>query len=271
MQHIYNSWNPWTEKSMHILYQSQTKGIGNGEHKILGEVEGTGPYGQNSPYDLDIPSLRESRVDVKELDKGTFNTGVNGRNALRPIKAELANLLTIINLIGQSSNTPSEIAHTIKNLNKKGDKSPDEICESAVRELTKICQQLCDYRISVISKLKLSTTYDSFTGHQSQIRSDAVYRIAIAEGKTPVEIKTKLGEDYDLSKTVVEHLSHPYILEPQLLVSNLKKLKLVFEGYTLIFVDETKGYYIMNDPCEKVEFIRITKGSPRFKVHLETY
>lgn len=47
----------------------------------------------------------------------------------------------------------------------------------------------------------------------------------------------------------------------------LNSLVSIFSGLKLIFVDEKKGYYIV-DSISKISFERITRGHPRFRLVL---
>jgi len=266
MQPVCDVWVAWTERSAAVPFTSTTKGVGNGEHKIAAEIECGAPHGQNSPYDLDIPALQEPKADVKELDGGTFNTGVNGRDALRPIKAHLATLLDILLVLGEDAAVSADIREMISTLNKKKEKSPDEICVAAVRQIGALCVRLNLYRGELMSATRRFNVFDVLTGAPREVSADEMYRLAVASGKSQSEVAELLGADYVSAKSVVESLSHPFVLEPDRLQRDLTGLVSVFRGYTLVFVNETKGYYIMTMPETKIEFQRITRGSARFKV-----
>ena len=266
---VLNAWVSWSDRSMDVRFESDTPGIGHGEFKTAAEIGCPGPHGQNHPYDLDIPTLVCPKTDVKKLDHGTFNTGVNGRDALRTTKANLANFLTSAGSFAEHPSAPADVKILIKNLFKKN-LSPDELCVSILNQINKLCQRLHDYRAQLVNESKHVKIYDVFTGAQRDEITYKVYLTAHAAEKSQSEIEAIIGEDYNRARVIVEHLNNPYVLNPSMLRSELDELpKKVFTGYTIIFVEKTKGYYVMSDPEIKVKFERITKGSPRFRVKLQ--
>ena len=76
--------------------------------------------------------------------------------------------------------------------------------------------------------------------------------------KLPDEFK-----DHIDTLTLLQELSHNYIINPNLFNESLNNLVSIFSSLKLIFVDENKGYYILDD-ISKIRFQRITRGSPRF-------
>ena len=85
-------WINWSDKSKDISFKTTIKGVGDGEQKVANELD-TNILGQNSDFDMKvIIEGIEYECDVKKLDNYTFNTGVKGRNALRPIKTKNINI-----------------------------------------------------------------------------------------------------------------------------------------------------------------------------------
>lgn len=122
----------------------------HGEQKVARELN-TSILGQNSKFDMKvIIEGVEYECDVKKLDNYTFNTGVNGRNALRPIKTKITDLLNIFKkIIGSNLLTIEEIA-LLQDFKKV---SPDELCVSNIRKLNKILYMLYAKRRHLISML----------------------------------------------------------------------------------------------------------------------
>jgi hypothetical protein len=61
-------------------------------------------------------------------------------------------------------------------------------------------------------------------------------------------------------------MEHVYIDEPQKLMEELDSLVgKLFTDLKLIIVHDQKGYLILTD-ISKIQFYRITRGNPRFKV-----
>jgi len=76
-----------------------------------------------------------------------------------------------------------------------------------------------------------------------------------------------INKDMDDVK-LLKYFTHIYIDNYQLFNDELDNIKSIFDNKLLIFVDEIKGFYIMTEPMLKVEFIRITRGNPRFKINI---
>ena len=61
-------------------------------------------------------------------------------------------------------------------------------------------------------------------------------------------------------------MSHPYIDNPDNFKEDINSLvSKLFTNTKIIIVHEQKGYIILED-ISRIKFLRITRGSPRFKV-----
>ena len=219
--------------------------IGNGEVR-LGSIFGISPKGQNSPYDLDIPNIGPH--DVKQLDQGTFNTGVSGRDKLRPIKSKIDSILT-------RDDAPEHIRKI----------SPDEISTGNIQKIYRYVSELQKEKNTLIKNQKFFPRYHPFTGVVDQVSSGEFYMLLVRAKMTTREIMNILGTEYIHAKRLSK-LRHPYIDTPDKMMDDLNGLVRIFDTIGLIFVDEHKGYYRMT---ETITFERVTKGCPRFRAHLQ--
>jgi hypothetical protein len=241
-----DKWTPWTDVSKDIVFESSTAGQGDGENKVAAELGTPPPKGQNSSYDLEVPIGDVIyHADVKKLDNNSFNTGVTGRDALRPIKEKITSFLGF---------------HPGIEL------SPDELAGKSLEMLYTTFASLYARKMELLPE-KTYPLFDCITGAPKEVSALQLYTIATANGTDEATLR-ELLESFDGVKEVATRLLHPYIDNPILLKEELEGLKRIFKGELLIFVDKVKGFYIMTDPDEKVSFQRITRGNPRFKVAL---
>ena len=71
---------------------------------------------------------------------------------------------------------------------------------------------------------------------------------------------------YEDTLQILQKMDHPYIDEPERFMEDLNSLVgKIFDDIKLIIVDDKKGYMIIED-TKNIEFYRITRGHPRFKV-----
>lgn len=250
-------WHSWTRKSKHIKFKSIIKGVGDGEQKIATELN-TKVLGQNSNYDMKvIINGNQNDCDVKKLDNNTFNVGVKGRDIVRPIKNNISSLLNIFKKISGSSILTLDEQNK---LSKLVDLSPDELCVSNIIKISDMCYILC--KKQEILKLSLPKVYD-FKKKEKQIEMtlDEYFNICQILGES-------ISDEYDSYKEILiflYNISHIYISNPQLFNESLCNLTLIFNEIKLIFVDKIKGYCIW-DKIEYINFERITRGHPRFRV-----
>ena len=81
-------------------------------------------------------------------------------------------------------------------------------------------------------------------------------------------LKQDIPEEFNKFKDILmllNDISHEYIINPDKLNDSLNALVSIFSGLKLIFVDEKKGYCILNDILN-IRFERITRGHPRFRL-----
>ena len=268
---LLHKWTPWTALSTAIPFVSVTKGKGDGEDRVAAEFN-TVALGQNSPYDMMVTlDGVATKSDVKKLDKGTFNTGVCGRGALRPVKARLDQLLMIM---GSLVDSPI-LAFTgeEKKLFNGGrcplvKASPDELTMRTLANIEQAIQLLYTKQAALRASLPLRTFVDPLMGTSNEVSSEQFFKICSASGHSSAAIRGALGDAvFEKTEVLVSKLDHPYINVPAQLRIDLNGLRSVFEGMVLIFVDEVKGYYLLKD-LSKINFCRITWGSVRFSVDI---
>ncbi len=251
-------WINWTEKSSDVQFKSQLKGVGDGEQKVALELD-TVVLGQNSCFDMKIKlDDINYECDVKKLDNNTFNTGVKGRNALRPIKIKISNLFNSFeNIIELNIFTDEEIKllQHIKNL------SPDELCVSNLKQLNHILHMLHNKRNEYMKTIPMIKPLMKKDGTLIEMNLLDYYNICLI-------LNEDIPDEYDIYKKILKLLniiSHEYIKNPDALYQSLNDLTNIFSEQILIFVDEKKGYYILHD-ISKIKFERITRGHPRFRL-----
>jgi hypothetical protein len=238
------NWIAWTPKSEHVPFGTHSKGVGVGEEKTATELN-TRVLGQNSPYDMKISVHgSEYQCDVKKLDKNTFNTGVKGRNALRPIKHKISDFLNILRKIRDSP------TFTQADLLQFDAVSPDELCVMLHKK-----------REQLVSSLPIVSAFTPTKGEPTEISLDKYYRMCLIF-ETPLPSEYLCHMD---TLTLLTEMSHEYIVEPKRFRASLDELVTIFTGLKLIFVDEDKGYCIW-DNLDMIKFERITRGHPRFRV-----
>lgn len=253
-----NRWMNWTDKSNEISFKTNVKGVGDGEEKVAAELD-TNVLGQNSDFDMKIIIEGiECDCDVKKLDNHTFNTGVKGRNALRPIKTKITDLLNSFRKISGSNVLSHEETTFLQSFEEV---SPDELCVSNIQKLNKLSHILHEKRKQIILTLP---NVQPFTkkddGSIIQMNLLEYYNICLI-------LKRDLPEEFDKFNDVLmwlNYTSHEYIMNPDALHDSLNSLVSIFSGLKLIFVDEKKGYCILHD-MTNIKFERITRGHPRFR------
>jgi len=254
------SWIAWSEKSKDIPFKTNKTGEGDCELKVACEL-GTCNLGQNSPYDIEIElDGKKKKYDVKKLDtQNDFNTGKEGRDALRRIKHLHTSLIdSVAELSANHINVFTRDEITL--LSQFTKVSPDELAVGTLNKLRNVCEMLHCKEKSLRSTLPTI----QFTS-LSQIMD---IPIDIYHG-----ICKKLGlpfptEYSHLEETIhiLRKMDHVYILNPALFTSELDRLvDNIFADVKLIIVDEEKGYMFIEDST-KIKFYRITRGNPRFKV-----
>ena len=246
------AWTPWTAKSEGIPFETQRDGIGDGEDKLAAELD-TVPYGQNSPYDMDIMLDGVKRQsDAKKLDNGTFNTGVKGRDALRPIKTKIDVLLETLRTLEPK---PIFSAEEKARIHALSDVSPDELCVKKLIHLNSVCVMLKQKQDQIRASLP-TVTYLT-----EKMTVDKCYAICeILNRPIPAEYV-----QYSDTVQLLKLLTHDFINDTDRLNRELNALVSIFTDIILIFVDKQKGYSILKD-LTNITFQRITRGNPRFRV-----
>jgi hypothetical protein len=245
-------WVPWTAKSEDIAFETQRDGVGDGEDKLAAELD-TVPCGQNSPYDMDIILDGVKRQsDAKKLDNGTFNTGVKGRNALRPIKTKIDVLLETLRTLESNSIFSTEEKAQIHTLSGV---SPDEMCVKKLLHLNSVIKILKQKQDQVRASLP-TITYGPW-----EMTVDKCY--AVCETLSH-PIPTEYVQ-YSDTVQLLKLLTHDFINDTDRLNREFSALVSIFADIVLVFVDKQKGYSILKD-LNRITFQRITRGNPRFRV-----
>lgn len=251
-------WINWTYKSTDISFKSTIKGVGDGEQKVASELD-TNILGQNSDFDMKIIiGGIEYECDVKKLDNYTFNTGVKGRNALRPIKTKITDLLNSFKKILTSNILTQEETIILQNFE---DISPDELCVSNIQKLINILHILHTKREKLILKLPNVQPFITKDGTTIDMNLLDYYNICLI-------LKQDIPDEFNEFKNILmflNNISHEYIITPNELYNSLNSLVSIFSGLKLLFVDEKKGYCILNNILN-IKFERITRGHPRFRI-----
>lgn len=252
-------WINWTDKSKDIPFKTTSKGVGDGERKVANEL-GTNIRGQNSHFDMKlIIDGMEYECDVKKLDNYTFNTGVKGRDALRPIKTKITNLLNSFHKMILSNILTREEKIILQKFEKV---SPDELCVSNIQKLNEILYILNKKREEIILRLPNIQPFIKKDGSIVEMNLLEYYNIClILKQDFPEEFN-----DFNDILMLLNDLSHEYIINPDELDNSLKSLVSIFSELKLIFVDEKKGYCIFNNIISNIRFERITQGRPRFRL-----
>lgn len=258
---VESEWNPWLgEVLQHPYKRTEKDGIGNGELRLSHTLK-IAICGPNSPYDFEY---NNSEADAKQLDKGSFNTGVKGRDALRPIKSAISTFLSNIPSLLEigKENLSDKLKENLNDLVKK---SPDEFCESTLKKFQETMDLLNSLREELEGELIEKEIFLP-SGEKSNVTSDIWYNVLVSHKYDESHIRIEMGDIIFENARLYNTLGDPYILEPNKLMDDLNSLKNIFKGMWLFFVDENKGYYPVYEPCNIVEFQRITKGTARFVV-----
>jgi len=261
-----DTWIKWDTYPNDVPFKLEEpiSGIGNGEYK-LAAILGTKPLGQNVPYDLDL-CIKDlcSRGEVKELDSAnSFRPGVKGVNLYRPIKYQISDLQKIIEAFNEEFEgvLHKELTETVLNI------SPGEIGAQNLDNIQSICVALHHIKLSTVNSGRMYDIFDILTAAPRQVNANMLYKLLMAEGRPLDEINRILGENEFRRERIISLLEHPFINDPLKLRRSLDEFpSILFEGLTLIFVDEKKGFYIASNTAETVKYNRITQDKPRFKV-----
>ena len=253
-------WIAWTEKSKDVLFETTQKGggVGDGEEKVAAEV-GARVMGQNSHYDMEFEyDGISTKFDVKKLDANDdFNTGKDGRDALRPLKLLHTKLLSNITELSESTHfTQAELI----SLSDLKEVSPDELAVGTLNKMVKVCNMLHIKQKKL--RCNLPTIPLTTPNKTINMQIDDYYILCKNYGiPFPEEYK-----EYIETIEILGLLKNQYICEPNELMCHLNDLvEKLFCKIKLIIVDKNKGYMILKDTTH-IKFLRITRGNPRFQV-----
>lgn len=250
-------WIPWSEKSADIPFKTTNVGVGDGEVKVSVELD-TSVLGQNSDYDMGpVCDGIKVKCDVKKLDtQNDFNTGVKGRNALRPIKQKYSTLLEAISTI---RNSPELSSTEQEKLTELSDVTPDELALGNLQKISVVCVLLHEIQTKLRSKLPFIQPFTDVSG-PVPMPLDIYHMFCEKMGRPfPDEYS-----EYIECIRVLQHLDHCYVREPSRFMDDLNGLADVFKDVTIIIVHEKKGYMFIDNKF--IRFLRITRGHPRFQV-----
>jgi hypothetical protein len=138
--------------------------------------------------------------------------------------------------------------------------SPDELAVGTLKKMNDICIMLSAKKNKLRSTLP--TTSVTILGQTKESPLDLCYNICQKMGiSLPEEFSS-----YEDTLQILQKMDHPYIDEPERFMEDLNSLVgKIFDDIKLIIVDDKKGYMIIED-TKNIEFYRITRGHPRFKV-----
>jgi hypothetical protein len=210
----------WPKNTELIPYKSTKKGQGNGEVKTTFMCNTT-PLGQNSDYDLKncdhLDGTKRDKGDVKELDKGTFNTGKVARIAYRPIARKIDSLLVRFKQLSE----------------KLGEKDPGELCVAALKSIDELCSRLLTRRLALESTLPaVKPMVDGDSGQEIPMTALEKYRLCMINGRN-------LSDTLEPQRETLQFLDiteHEYILEPTKMMRELNELRNIFKEVVLFFV-----------------------------------
>ncbi len=254
---VKHNWIPWTEKSAGIPFKTTKKGLGDGEERVAAELNTT-VMGQNCCYDME-PVLNgiKTKCDVKKLDsQDDFNTGKEGRDALRATKTEHIKLFGCLNdLYGNKIFTDKEN----QALSELQELSPDELCVGNLKRLDQACKMLHEKKQQLRSGLPAVKI--TINGCIRERPLDMYYNTCkMYDIPFPKE-----HESFVNVIQLLQKMDHPYIDNPGKFTGDLEALVgTIFHEIKVIIVDEKKGYMVLER--EQIKFYRITRGNPRFQV-----
>jgi hypothetical protein len=260
---LFNTWIPWSPASAGVAYNTPGD-AGPGEEKVAAEF-GAPRFGPNSPYDMDaVVGGVQYKFEVKEPDAAdSFPCGRNGRDALRPVKAQIASLLLCFGQIVEHPAISEGLRSTLQDLAKV---SPDELCESNIVKLNDSCHALSALRQTLQASLPTVSSFNPFTGETTNIKATQYVATAKVWGMPESAVVERIGADVLATVRLLDSLTTVYIDAPERLLADLTSLRNIFRDYVLVLVHKDKGYYLMEAPETKIVFNRITRGHPRFKV-----
>lgn len=261
-----NRWIPWSVASAAVPYNTPGSDAGPGEEKVAAEFGAT-RLGQNSPYDMDaVVNGTPYKFEIKAPDAAdSFASGRNGRDSLRPIKAQIATLLLCLPPLAAHPLVPATLCETLQRLSAV---SPDELCEGNIVRLNEVCHALSALRRDLITGVSSVVLTNPFTGEHNEVSiAQYVETARIWDIKHSVLIQ-KVGAKALVQVSLLDLLKNVYIENPDRLLADLSSLRDIFCGYILVLVHKDKGYYLMEAPETKIAFNRITRGHPRFKVDI---
>ena len=281
----------------------RTASVGKGEI-LFGNHLGLKPSGPNKSYDFIFRvNDHNQEADVKEADKdGSITTGKRGAVMARSLVSNIDDLLKklsrVILDVENCKNQPStcfskymypkEINQMKLLVAKWINKGLHEFSATNINTFKNIINNL-NYMKNVIQQILKKKRAWNYTinndmslvndGEPTEVKDETsyngdavkVYKILNLlydnennENNDEIKLKEYFGSDnYNYIKFLVD-LDHPYIDNPRLFEKELENLPNIFKGEWLIFVTP-KGYYIMDNPDEKMMVYRITQGKPRFK------
>lgn len=270
-----NVWNPWTEKSENIPFESTEQAVGDGEQKLGAEYD-VSPMGQNVSYDLDV--LGE-KWEVKKLDSAnSFRLGVEVSSSYRQIIDSVTRILEqIINL--EKLLVDSDTADLIKNcINKikttSGQTttllieglSKNEVSTANLDKADEIIELIKTLTIKVDKKVSLFSSFDG-----SVIEYDlltAYHKLSFES----ISIEDKLlildcDLDFYNKLLLTAHIgSDISMFNDKSLKEILNQLvRNIFTDIKLVLVQKNKGYKPITN-LNKIYCNRITSGNPRCKV-----
>jgi hypothetical protein len=272
-------WNPWTELSELIPFESEVTYIGAGERKLAAEFD-TIPLGQNETCDLEI---NNERWQVKKLDvDGSFRLGVD-------ILPEYNNLLSRLfgcseTLVGAqeyllSARFREQISRILNDLNQTWGTARiailaglyrGEVGEENLNKLSELLEELKEIIFFIDdTTIELYSSYDG--KRYPYTPTDAIIKIQRENITTKQKVEILGGvESFDRSFLKSQIQPHLVFLQHTTLNEYLNTMvRRVFNELRLVLVHKTYGFMpISAANIENVYCYRITSGSPRCRLQV---
>lgn len=272
----YDVWNKWTEKSFNVSFNSQTKGIGDGENKLGAEFDAK-PLGQNYSYDLYING---EKWEIKKLDSdNSFRLGVEISPHYTTIISKVIRILEQIepltNKLINSTSKSKFIDINNQIITKSGNSSTylidglrkNEVSASNLEKANNIIESLKEFKIDYSSKIKL---YNSLSKDLFEYKlQDAFIKLSVEPITVKERIKIFGSEDTYNTLLILNNIGEDlFFFKEKSLKQQLNDVvRNIFAfDIKLVLVHSHYGFKPLKD-ISKIYCNRITSGLPRCKVN----
>ena len=279
-----NKLNRWDDFPGSAPLSGRT-GVGPGEDR-LAEILGGTVQGQAESFDLDIPEGPfAGRWEVKAPDKaGQIRPGTEGIAAFAPINKvlriafdELIEFLSTDNIdnIAKAADAKGlldRVKKFISSSTRSGKANVDLIQRGEITSarFKEIINTLKDVR-SLIEKLKGESLSINVAGKDYTVKPADMLKISKLLGMTEEEVKSTLGETLEAANALMA-LNSKIFENPEILEQAWDKTisaDSVFELTGMILVTP-EGFMMIKHPYgDKIKFIRVSQGKPKFKTPIK--